>query len=187
MADDAVREAERRWRATGAFEDEQAYLRAKVQAGLSKYVFLDPGGTFGRWLGLVVRRPTGVVYGTQCAGVCIHERFVEGFYVPLGGPSFDLDQTDFLLPDRSDLTRAFHDDGGGCISSPSTGDTLPSEMLERLARAVASIVCWETTLEDRDHRGHVTLDRARLAEAVEAWLPVESPLGPGVLVYENCD
>jgi hypothetical protein len=31
------------------------------------------------------------------------------------------------------------------------------------------------------------IDPARIDEIAEAWIPVETPDGPGVLLYKNCD
>ncbi len=45
MTDDALRALERRWRATGAVEDEAAWLAARLRAGVLAVEALAP-----RWL-----------------------------------------------------------------------------------------------------------------------------------------
>ncbi len=183
MTDQRLRDAERAWRATGSYQDEQAYLSQRLRTGAARHVFLDPDGTFGRWLGVVVRQATGVVYEQQCACVTNDARLVEGFYVPLGGAGFVLvDGIDFV-----GLTEVFHR-GSSCDSSPRIGTNLTVARLERLQSVVGSIACWSTTLPGKqDHRVRLQVDTARLAEVAEAWVPVETPLGPGVLLYQNCD
>lgn len=74
-----------------AFDTEQSALRERVQRGDAVYVFLDPDGTWNDWLGVLVRAPTGVIYGNQCAGLLTSERLLEGFYVPIAGPKYNAD------------------------------------------------------------------------------------------------
>jgi hypothetical protein len=43
------------------------------------------------------------------------------------------------------------------------------------------------TCDEGETRVSLRLDESRLEEVVEAWVPVLTPDGPGVLVWENCD
>lgn len=180
MTDQRLRDAERAWRTTGSYEDEQSYLRARLLTGAARRVFLDPDGTFGRWLGVVVRQATGVVYEQQCACVTTDERLVEGFHVPLGGAGYAV----ALGMDCASLTTVFHT---GQDSGPRISTNLNAAQLGRLQSAVGSIACWATTRRGGDVRGRLQVDLTRLNEVAEAWIPVETPLGSGVLLYENCD
>lgn len=177
MADEQVREAERAWRASGAFEDEQSWLRLRIRAGLATYVEAMPNGPIDQpWLALVVRAPTGVVYGHQCCGVSCCHHLVEGFHVLLDGLTLD------LRPAELDAQAGGLHLGGVCYQLGRTAD------VERLAAAVGQVVCQRATLDLAESvRAPLVLDRSRLDQAVEAWLPVESPYGPGVLLYPNCD
>ena len=42
-------------------------------------------------------------------------------------------------------------------------------------------------LDESRFPAHLVLDESRLSEADEAWVPVMTPDGPGVLVRENSD
>jgi hypothetical protein len=54
--------------------------------------------------------------------------------------------------------------------------------LDQLRSLVAAIPYWMTSERgDDDERGQLLLDDARRAEIVEAWVPVVTPEGPGIL------
>ena len=182
MTDNRLRELERAWHTSGSPGNERAYLNEKLRVGHAQYVFLDPDGTFNPWVGVLVRRSTGVIYATQRGGTATDERMAEGFFIPLGGFSFDSGTGPF---DLSTLSAPFHW-GSGCDNS-ATGATLPEDRLKRVRSAVADLPCWRTERGDGDKRLALQLIEDRLPEAVEAWIPVETPYGPGVLVYKTCD
>ena len=46
------------------------------------YIFLDPDGSQGAGVVVIVQAPTGVVYASQVAGMQTEERSVEGFAIP---------------------------------------------------------------------------------------------------------
>jgi len=189
-----------RWLASKSFADEQAYLAAQVRLAGAPFVFLDPDGTFNSWLAVVVRGQTGVIYATQCAGVATEQRLVEGYLVPLGGWKYDVDNGRIEL---APLTQVFHQDDA-CMWSWQ-GSALPVERLAMLTRLIEEIPFWRCRLNglpaeagssavpgppavagsDSKHALH--LDLARSDEIAEAWIPVETPHGPGVLLYKNCD
>jgi hypothetical protein len=149
-------------------------------------VFIDPDGTCHSYLGVIVAHPTGVSYFQQCGGVDTIERSLEGFFVPLGGTSFDPEQGHL---DSVGLTAVFHDQGcqfGG--ASRDGKPQLPPERIEELRLLVEAIPYWVTSATgDSDRRDHLRLDDSRLADLVEAWIPVITPDGPGILTWPNCD
>ena len=156
-------------------------LPAKV--AIVRRVFLDPDGTFpSGWLGVIVAASTGVVYANQCAGVGCDQREQEGYYVPVGRAKLDASDGNI---DTWDLTLPFHDKRG-CDWS-RVGERIPPECVAALEKEVAAIPFWTTTTCGSDERASLLLDRARLAEIAEAWVPVITPDGPGILVWDNCD
>jgi hypothetical protein len=171
-----------RWLASGSFVDEQAYLAARVQSGNVRFVFLDPDGTLESWLAVVVGSQTGVVYATQCEGVATKQRFVEGYLVLLGGSKYDPDGG---MIDPAPLTEVFHKDGA-CIWSWQ-GRELPGERFAKLDKLIEEIPYWRCGLDGSDDKCHLRIDKDRVEQVAEAWIPVETPDGPGVLLYKNCD
>lgn len=146
-------------------------------------IFLDPDGTQSPWLYVVVQAPTGVVYSTQCAGTGCEIRKVEGFLVPANGPKVDLD--DGRLS-SDEFTEIFHD-GKACIWS-WVGTALPADRMETLRALVESVPYWTTEDDDpSEKRLSLQVDTSRIEEIAEAWVPVLTPHGPGVLLWDNCD
>jgi len=169
------------WLTTRSFADEQAYLAARVRLNDAQFVSLDADGTLEPWLAAVIRYPTGVVYSTQCAGVSTEERFIEGYLVLLGGSKYEAQDEKIEV---SALTDVFHD-GDACMWSWK-GHDLPDERLRKLTHLVEQIPYWRTGAEG-DARYQICIDRDRAGEIAEAWIPIETPDGPGVLLYKNCD
>jgi hypothetical protein len=182
MQQDEVHQLKQAWLASGLFADEQAYLAARVRLSHARFVYLDPVETWGEWLMVVIRHPTGIIYGTQCAGVGTEQRFIEGYLVPLAGTN--------VAPARGDIQsaplRAIFHQGNGCIWS-WTGQQLPTDRRERLAGLVKEIPYWHHPSFDVDIRSHMQLDQERMSEIAEAWIPIQTVDGPGVLLYDNCD
>lgn len=167
---------------TGTFADEQAYLAACIRNRASRLVYLDPDGTFHGWLAVVVRRDTGVIYGTQCAGVATEQRFVEGYLIPLGGSKYENDEGSIEI---DALTEIFHEDGW--CKYCWRGRELPLDRLARLGNLLQTIPYWHCDLDAHDSKHPLRIDQSRIDELAEAWIPVETPDGPGVLLYQNCD
>lgn len=166
-----------------AKKDDRQDAAGSLGSAAARRVFLDPDGSFAPgWLGVIVAAKTGVIYASQCAGVGCDQREQEGYYVPLGRLKLDagLDAIDTW-----DLTLPFHE-ARGCDWT-RVGDRMPPECLAALESAVAVVPFWTTTLGKPEERGSLRLDRTRLAEVAEAWVPVVTPDGPGILVWENCD
>ena len=60
------------------------------------------------------------------------------------------------------------------------------ERVQELAELVAATSCWKRDPGgDRPHE--ITLDINRMSECVEAWIPVSTEYGPGVLLRDNSD
>ncbi len=68
-----------------AFGTRQEALKARVENGEARFVRINPDGTSLSWLGVVIETESGVIYGMQCAGTYCEQRFVEGYFIPLGG------------------------------------------------------------------------------------------------------
>ena len=140
-------------------------------------VELDPDGTQGIGLLVIVKAATGVTYRQQCAGLATESRTVEGFLIPVGGPKAAKKLFDWFQ-------STFH---GGCYSSSSRGSPWTPETSATLAELVAEIPCWRTDGDGRETRHFLQLDTERMDECVEAWIPVITPYGPGVLTLDNSD
>ena len=156
----------------------------------SRRVIIDPDGTSQAYLGVIIQFDTGVVYEQQCAGTETDLRGVEGYFVPLGGCRYDPNQGPI---DFAALRAPFHN-GGGCsfggrpYKAPANTCNLPSERLAQLRAAVESITYWGSDdSRAADLRTHLTIDDSRMGELVEAWVPVLTPDGPGILTWPNCD
>ncbi|WP_394617834.1 DUF6210 family protein [Lentzea sp. JNUCC 0626] len=138
-----------------------------------RLVVLDPDGTAGdTWTHVVVEAPTGVVYGNQCGGTANRFGQAEGFLVPVNG----LDALDVLRPLFEKELR-----GAG-----AWGHEWTDTQLDRLRDAVGTISYWACDAEGEDPTTP-RLDESRLREADEAWLPVITADGPGILVWCNSD
>ncbi|MQY06583.1 DUF6210 family protein [Actinomadura macrotermitis] len=141
--------------------------------GTRRFVFLDPDGTSGGgWLYVVVEAETGVFYQHQYGGTACRQGEVEGFLVPLVGP----DELDAL---RELFERHFR--GAG-----TRDHTWQDAERDRLREIVGAVRYW--TSDGTTDEPHVLrLDESRMREADEAWVPVSTPDGPGVLLWHNSD
>lgn len=122
----------------------------------------------------MVAAPTGVTYAHQCGGVAADLREVEGFAVPLGG-------TEAAGP-----LHAFFP----CVqeAAPPHGERWSEEQIARLRAIIGAIPFWHTNRHgQRDSCGFLALDMTRLDNLTEAWIPVLTPYGPGILVCDNSD
>jgi hypothetical protein len=147
-------------------------LIERIKRGELRVVTLDPAMNWHEdWLGIIVAHPTGVVYENQCDGNTCDHRYEEGFYVPLemrGRPFSDL----------------FH--GGRPYCRWWSEGDVPEDLIQSLEAELAKL--YYLTNHDKPHgRGVITLDRERLEQLVEGWIPVRTPDGPGILAFGNCD
>lgn len=162
-----------------AYLEEQDELNDRVKWGEVRVVEVDPDGTLPEgWIAAVIRHPSGVVYVNQSAGLACQQRMVEGYLVMLGGTAFETDKP----PTRSrELVGVFHD--GDACRWEWNGENIPEARIQRLTKLIRQIACWSY-----EHGlGRLELDLARRDEIAEAWIPVLTPDGPGVLIYQNCD
>jgi hypothetical protein len=113
--------------------------------------------------------------------VAVEQRLVEGYLVPLGGSKVDVDNKIYLQP----FTDVFHGDGG--CHYDWRGSDLPPRELNRLKRLVREIPFWHCGLTGVGEKRQLEVDEKRMDEIAEAWVPVITPYGRGVLLYKNCD
>ncbi|GIH93775.1 DUF6210 family protein [Planobispora siamensis] len=149
-----------------------------------RYIYLDTSilGGLEDQLRLVIEAPTDVVYWNQYGGYsCLHG-YVEGFIMPiLPGPGV-----------LAELRDVFENVLGGHGTNGS-GFTWGPGVLERVRAAVADIGMQGLTHDrhDRSWPGPydcaLRVDEDRLAVLDEAWIPVLTADGPGVLTWENSD
>lgn len=182
MIEKGLSTLKQQWLATGSFRDEQAYLAARIRTKDARIVYLDPDGTLTEWIAIVIRCKTGVVYGTQCAGVATEERFIEGYLILVGGSKYDADEGKLEVGPFVDV---FHKNGG--CQCGWIGRGLPPERQALLSRLVESIPYWRVGLDGSDQKDRLRIDPACVEQLAEAWIPVLTPDGPGVLLYQNCD
>lgn len=162
------------------FTTRQEGLKDRVRRGEAAIVFLDPDGTWPSWTFVVVEAPTGVIYSTQCQGVACAIRFVEGFLVPLGDTPTERGEMKHI-----DLTQPFHSClGCGCGEGIAALGVDKFGMLKSL---VQELRFWHCAVDDGDKPTMLTIDESRGDEIVEAWVPVLTSYGPGVLLWDNCD
>ncbi len=133
-------------------------------------VELFPTQTETDGLFVIVVSPSGVVYTNQCGGTGCDQMEAEGFLVPVG-------RADHLDNIQQWFRSRF---GESCWCDGRLAASV--DLVEELARVVAEIPCWFMG-------GPVTLslDRERLIEGCEAWVPVRSGFGPGWLTWTNSD
>ncbi|MER7579655.1 DUF6210 family protein [Kitasatospora sp. NPDC097691] len=138
-----------------------------------RFVFLDPDGTSGRgWSSVLVEAKTGVVYQQQYGGTACRQGRIEGFLVPLSGR----DELDAL---RELFEKHFR--GAG-----TWNHVWPDDERERLRDLIGAVRYW--ACDGTTEKPHpLRLDESRIGDADEAWVPVITPDGPGVLVWLNSD
>ncbi|UBV42099.1 DUF6210 family protein [Deinococcus taeanensis] len=139
------------------------------------YIFIDPDGTQGAGVVVVVQAPTGVVYASQVGGNANEERSVEGFAIPLFHPQY------------LDALEGYFGRYSGNLPYPGTPyEWWKEKDLQVLAEIVGRIPLWHTS-RDKDEPAYLQFDGARLEELTEGWVPVVTRYGPGILTHQNCD
>lgn len=142
-------------------------------------VELDPDQMQSPWIAVIVCANTGVTYTHQCGGVACDQKELEGFLVPLGGYKYDVDLGKI---DTQELTALFH--SGDACDWGAEGRNFPASRREQLNFAVQQIRFWHSHSQEYQR---LKIDETRIDDLCEAWVPVTTPDGPGVLVWENCD
>ncbi|MFC5751060.1 DUF6210 family protein [Actinomadura rugatobispora] len=142
---------------------------------------LDPDGTLGDWLAVVVRAATGVVYEQEYGGTARRQGAVEGYLVQVG--TRDPGTGRESLRELRALFRR-ETAGGGAFGDPPGR---PSAAYERLCSAVASVNFWASSPvpDGEARRSPLAVDEERLRELDDAWVPVRTPDGPGVLLWNG--
>lgn len=149
------------------------------------YIFLNPDGRQEMGLIAIIAAQTGVTYAHQCGGLAAVECHLQGFAIPLGGPAA-----------AAPLQRFFREtfQGNPPITrqhSQTSGSRQWTDIqLDELAALVGAVELWKTypsQARQEDQRAFVQLDRSRIGELTEAWIPVQTVYGPGVLVLPNSD
>jgi hypothetical protein len=135
-------------------------------------IFLDSDGTGGEWMHVVIAHPTGIEYQQQYGGTACRQGTVEGYLVPVWAPD-----------ELAILRRVFegHLKGAG---SWSQRFTWPPKELTTVIEAVERITFWPS---DHGAPERLRFDHDRLADLDEAWVPVVTSDGSGVLVWANSD
>lgn len=126
------------------------------------------------WLLLVVHDASSGRYSHQCAGMTTASREVAGLGIPCEGP------------ESSRRLQAFFE--GAYAWGTSVAEMAPAHVVE-LERLVGSVKPCGAVME---HGVHFTdyelrLDRSRLDEAVEGWLPVTYGPDAATLLFPNSD
>jgi hypothetical protein len=136
-------------------------------------IFMNPSGfLLYPWMAVLVYSPTGVTYTHQIGGVSCRPRQIEGYYVPV-----------YNQEAHDALRSIFEVTLGG--SGTYLGVSWKEPLLGQLSEAVSGV-----RMDSSDNRLSevpLSLDEARLDEIDEAWVPITSPDGPGILIWENSD
>ena len=140
-------------------------------------VLLDPDGTLRSGLYVIVEFSTGVVYSTQCAGLATEDRSIEGFLIPVGGPAQAQRIYDWFWSKFK----------GNCYPTAGSGNPWDPGKISELRELVSEVPCWSIDKHGKDQRSFLQLDESSMDECVEAWIPVTTPFGPGVLTLDNSD
>ncbi|MET9226436.1 DUF6210 family protein [Lentzea sp. NPDC003310] len=145
-----------------------------------RYVSLNLDDTSGDWLYVVIEAETGVHYLLQYGGTACRQGDVQGYLVPLEEVSAELQA----------LCTLFEVDYGG---AGKWNHGWPEEERVKLREIVDTIEYNQVVRygaaphEYHEEQHPLRLDESRMREADEAWIPVITPDGPGILVWCNSD
>ncbi|MGW1995230.1 DUF6210 family protein [Embleya sp. NPDC001921] len=128
------------------------------------------------WLFVVLEAPTGTVYHLQTCGTSCVQSEVEGHLVPLQAPDSYAALNDLFV-------REFAGTGG-----PRTWTPVHLSALRAAVAPIRLPLGTAPTFFDLGYPGTpVHVDESRLSEATEAWIPVTTEFGNGILVWPNSD
>lgn len=139
------------------------------------YIDVNPRDETPHFLGLVVERPTGVVYSNQSGGLACIWRSLEGYLAILGSGSVPESYMDFF--------KRF--DG----RPPSSGTDWSRDDIAELSTLISRTARHLTT----DASGYsevetiAILDPGRIDELTEGWIPVLVDGARGALTFPNSD
>lgn len=151
-----------------------AVKRLRRQPDTKLYIFLNPDGTQKDGLYALIESSTGIEYAAQTGGYANEMRSAEGFLIPLGDAKA-----------AQPLIAWFQREFAGHSYPPVPEWT--QTRIDHLSNLVCQIPCWHTSREGNDRREMLQLDKSRIDECTEAWVPVITPFGPGILLFANCD
>ena len=139
-------------------------------------VILNPDGDADIGLIVIIEAKTGVIYEQQCAGHATEQRSLEGFLIPVGGTA-----------EAKKIYDWFWDTfKGGCYHAEER-KLWDAERVDQLRVLVGEIACWHWSDDGKEERHMLQLDATRTKECVEAWIPVRTPYGLGLLTLANSD
>ena len=134
-------------------------------------VLLDPDGTHDVGHYVLVLAETGVRYETQCAGLLTEIRGGEGFLVSVGPHREAAIMSEWVMCRYQDYGQA-----------PAI--SWSANHIVELRSVVGSVLIYGG--EDESPVALI-LDESRLAECVEAWIPVLTPYGAAWFLGANSD
>lgn len=128
----------------------------------------------GRWLLLVLPYQPGTRYHQQCGGLLNLQRRIEGLGIPCEGSA------------ESQALQRFFVESTFAYDHPAR-DMADADLdrLDALVRSVGVRGMVDHDLHTLD--AGLTLDRDRIDDMVEAWVPVRFADHPGVLLFPNSD
>ena len=147
-------------------------IRQDASVAGHRTVVVDPDGTAPDWADVIIEEPTGVVYQHQYGGTANRQGELEGYLVPVDGTAVRA-QLDDLFVRR--LRRV-----------GSRGKLLEPDLLTKVREAVEMIRFWPGAQESPGVE-QLRVDDDRLDEMDEAWVPVITGNGRGVLIWPNSD
>lgn len=124
------------------------------------------------FLAVVVRHPTGVRYHQQYGGTACLQGSVEGYAVHVEFPARAL----------AELVPLFVDE----LRGAGVGRRDRAMVVERVRPVVAGLR-YTVVAGDEWREAGMRLDEERVEELDEAWVPVVTDGGPGVLMWGNSD
>ena len=150
---------------------------------LSKQIVrIDPGGMQDPGLLVLVRADTGVVYEHQCGGHNNFQYQAEGYLIPIGPPGHSQELREFFEREFKNFPP-YH----GLNPSTGTEPAWSESTLATVENPVGSLRIWFRSERGEDEWTHLTLDKTKTEQFTEAWLPVNTPMGKGILIWENSD
>jgi hypothetical protein len=137
-------------------------------------ILLNPDDSFSPGLLLIVEAATNTTYEQQCGGYAVALRSAEGFLIPVGGEREARVIYDWFV-------TAFKG------HSYAAADSWRAQRVAELQELVRRVPCWIRASTDADEARSLELDMKRLDQCIEAWIPVLSPYGHGILTLDDSD
>jgi hypothetical protein len=149
---------------------------------INRTVRIDPDGSQDPGLLVLIRSETGVIYEHQCGGHNTFQYKAEGYVVPIGPPSESEGLRHFFEHEFKNWPpfRGLNPSVGSETSWSATS-------LATLETLVGALRIWHRDEAGEDNWTVLTLDKNWPDEFTEAWLPVKTQMGPGVLLWHNSD